>query len=229
MDGWMDGWMDRLICRFNSFDLFWYEFPFAIVLNSFLSMCLFVCFQNNMCYCINSMEMTSYTRRPLEECHVYCSTEPYRCGGDNHRVSVYSKLPSPRVNSSSPNHGLQNRISGLSIALALPKNGILLLPLSTALMGHTKNISQHNDAFLLEVHGFVWDLSQQSMALSQQSMALKADLWKQCWGWSERVNLSQCVCMYSEVSKMLTCVSLKVDFLRCTGEGGLLWSTLDLN
>ena len=72
--------------RLGDGDCFIYTFLLATLL--FVSL---LCFQNSICYCVNSEEMTSYIQRPLEECHVYCDTEPYRCGGDRNRVSVYSK------------------------------------------------------------------------------------------------------------------------------------------
>ena len=50
-----------------------------------------------------------------------------------------------------------------------PKTEVLLLPFSTdcstLLMCHRKMISQRNDAFYFEVHGFVCDLAEQSWAV----------------------------------------------------------------
>ena len=59
-------------------------------------------------------------------------------------------------------------------------------------MCHTKMISQH-DAFLLEVHGFVW-------LIDPKSWASKAELWMQCWDWkSLSVTNSVPVCVHAYV------------------------------
>ena len=63
---------------------------------------------------------------------------------------------------------------------ALLKNGVLVLPFlrdcSEDFMCHTKTTSQHNDAFLFEMHGFV-----------RMNWVSRAGLWRQswmrCWDW----------------------------------------------
>ena len=89
----MDGWMDRLICRLNSFDPFRYDFFSALV---FVFVHVFVYLFSEQHVLLHKLHGNDviHTAPPGGESR----TEPYRCGGDNHRVSVYSEFPSPRVN-----------------------------------------------------------------------------------------------------------------------------------
>ncbi|KAK7108733.1 uncharacterized protein [Littorina saxatilis] len=51
-----------------------------------------VALQDAACYCVTPEKMTSLTERPLEECHISCNNDPYRCGGADNRVSLYRTL-----------------------------------------------------------------------------------------------------------------------------------------
>ncbi|KAL8592780.1 hypothetical protein ACOMHN_045934 [Nucella lapillus] len=59
-----------------------------------LTMCTtnIIAIQDSSCYCLSPDKMAALERRPLASCYRYCSREPYRCGGDDSRISVYKIL-----------------------------------------------------------------------------------------------------------------------------------------